>query len=115
MNKDEFDLAVKNMECLEGGIKEACLIVRNYLSNKEPVVSLDDFNKAVEVLMAYAWTNKENDCIPETWYCDNDCTHCGSFFGNYFCPGEFQLGKKDKDGKYLTKNRCPYFRDSQYI
>lgn len=110
------------MKCVQGGIKEACIIVREYLQNSRiyqtvisssnSAVTTDEFVQAVKVLMAYSWQNRANDCIPERWECDIDCASIDS---SIFCPGEFQIASKDEKGRSLSKTLCPYFRDSGNI
>lgn len=122
MNKEELDFLNKYFDCVPNGSKEACIKVREYLQHIDQiengitvfpscVVSNQQFLNSVRILLAYAWQNKENDCAPEFWYCDNDCSYLDGYF---LCPGEFQLAAKEKEGKNLSKKRCPYFTDSIY-
>ncbi len=124
MEKDYFDFLVEHFNCAPGGSKEACLKVREFIQNstidqkgniipsKASAVDSNEFMEAVRVLMAFSWQKKGQDCVPERFVCDSDC----SLNQPGFCPGEFQLFKKeslekDGDGKVKAK-RCPHFRDS---
>ena len=121
MDKREMEFMIKQFNCIPDGTKQACIKIREYLQNGcvtqngiktiTSAVTNDEFIAAVNILLAYAWQNKENDCVPETWYCDSDCSRVC----NAICPGEFQLGNKDENGKTLAKKRCPYFADSYFI
>lgn len=122
MKKEELDYAIRCANCVPNGSKEACMKVREFLQNvKESehgittshycAVNNQEFLDAVRVLMAFAWQNKENDCVPEMWYCDSDCSNIDSCV---FCPGEFQVAPRDEKGKSLGKKICPYFADSIY-
>lgn len=66
--------------------------------------------------MAFAWQNREQDCVLERVICDNDYSE---FNHGGFCSGEFQLVSKNNlekngDGKVKAKC-CSYFRDSRDI
>lgn len=125
MTKEELNFVIKDLKCIPRGIKETCITARQYLKNCElneknitsidspkSIIEAKEFIKAVNLLMAYAWQNRANDCIPELYYCEDDC----SFIDNYLlCPGECQLASKDENGNSLSKKRCPYYRDSSYI
>ena len=124
MERAKFDYAVEQIKCIPGGIKEACVIVREYLQNisaydlelqtlksRNSAVKVEEFLNAVKILMAYSWENRENDCIPELWNCDVDCSNVHKLI---FCPGEYQIASKDEKGMSLSKQKCPHFRDSRY-
>ena len=123
MKREKVDFTIKQNNCIPGGSKEACIKVREYLQNIKQTqpeitvssscsVSNQEFVDAVKVLMAYAWQNRENDCLPDMWYCDNDCSNIDTCI---FCPGEYQLAPKDENGKSLSKKLCPYFIDQGNI
>jgi hypothetical protein len=125
MERKMLDFAVSNMKCIEGGTKEACVYVREYLQNcmvpkyenkdissVNSAVTSDEFIEAVRVLMGYAWENRKDDNIPETFYCDKDCSYIDT---HYICPGEFQLAQKDEVGKPFSKKLCPHFMDSSNV
>jgi len=118
MERTEFDFAVKHIKCIPEGTKEACVIVREFLQTRPRIqaglhsaVTTEEFLKAVKTLMAYSWENRENDCVPEFYHCDNDCSNIQRCI---FCPGEYQLAGKDEKGMSLSKKLCPHFRDPRY-
>lgn len=122
MKKRVVDYIIEQSDCIPNGSKEACIKVREYLKylklDKDNIsspicdVTNEEFIDAVKVLMAFAWQNKDKDCVPETWYCDNACQNIDLDAICLFCNGEFQLAKKDEQGKNLSKKLCPYFVDS---
>lgn len=119
MERKMFDFSVGEIKCIKGGIKEACVIVREYLQNSKvsgesisspnSAVTTEEFIQATNILMAYAWQNRKNDCIPEFWYCIDDCSNIDKCI---FCPGEYQIASKDEKGKSLSKIPCPHYKDS---
>ena len=125
MEKDFFEFLIKNLKCTTGGSKEACIKVREFIQHatidkegniiptKHSSVDSKEFMESVRVLMAFAWQKKGQDCVPERFICDNDCSELNH---EGFCSGEFQLVSKDDlekngEGKIKAK-RCPHFRDS---
>lgn len=125
MKREYVDYTIQKLKCVPNGSKEACVKVREYLqniqlnrknntisSNDFCCISSEEFIDSVQTLLAYAWQNREQDMVPESWYCDNDCSNIDSCI---FCPGEYQLASKDESGKSLSKRLCPYFRDSRNI
>lgn len=118
MKKENFEINKSGF--LKGGTREACVIVREALTNSDvhigsmasdsltlgstSAVSIDEFLEAVRVLMAFSYS--QEDTIPERYECvDADCAN------NYhatFCHGEFSL-----DNRELTLKRkpCPYYRE----
>ncbi len=106
MNREQLIFDLKQKKCLNGGIKEACIKVRNYTRNAvvkggciqapHACVLSDEFLNAVGVLLAYA-SDKE-DVVPQRWYCDNDCVHAP----NPNCKGAANIDK-------TSKNPCPYY------
>ena len=89
MNRKELDFVLQQNHYLEGGTKEACVKVRDFLShatNPEnqihstlSCVTTDEFMDAVKTLMSFAFP--QDDTIPETWKCDNTCL----ISDNYIC------------------------------
>ena len=57
---------------------------------------------AVKILMAFAF--QEDDAIPETWKCDNDC----HMVSNLLCPGKCNISK-------TSDKMCPFFIDESLI
>ncbi len=108
MERKELELVLKQNGYLEGGTKEACIKARVYLQSvinpgnqiHSPAcpVTADEFMAAVRVLMAAAAS--EQDRVPETWYCDNDCARTSKLL----CPGELCINKE-------SKKCCPFFID----
>ncbi len=115
MKKENFNKIMKTLDYMPNGIKEACVIIDEYLKNcqitdnsglisPKSAVSTDSFIRAVEKVMAYAWKeNKDNDCIPEMFECDYDCYLKKTAI---FCPGECQIAHNENKNLKLIK--CPY-------
>ena len=109
MTREEMEKLFKSKAYLEGGTKEACVKVREFLKHKlriedkvpstiDSCVSEEEFIEAVCALMAYAFLKP--DKVPKRWYCDMDCKRVFDIF----CKGECNLEKN-------SKNLCPYFID----
>ena len=104
MEKDFFDFLIKNLKCTAGGSKEACIKAREFIQHatidKEGNIipsghsSVDskEFMEAVRVLMAFAWQNREQDCVPDRFVCNEDCS---SLDYQGVCLGEGQLISKE--------------------
>lgn len=114
MEIKDFNKVKENIDYIPCGIKEACIIVNEYIKNCEikkdysltspkSAVSVNDFIEAVKVILAYTWENRDNDCIPSTIICDMDCYLRKIAL---FCPGECQVIDKDDSNKNLVN--CPY-------
>ena len=112
MKREELEFVLKDNNYMEGGIKEACVKVRDYLNSvvcttdvihSSSSVTSEEFVDAVMTLMAFSFTHY--DTVPERWYCDTDCHYLTS---DLFCPGECNLDKK-------SKKLCPYFSDESLI
>ena len=111
MEKKDLEYVIKNGHFQTGGTKEACVKAREFIRNSmnpgnqlhAPLscVKADEFVEAVKTLMAFAY--RQEDTIPETWTCDNDCRRSSSFL----CPGECNI-RQDSD------KMCPYFMDEGY-
>lgn len=112
MKKTELDFVIQQNHYLKDGTKEACVKARDFLkhaTNSEnqiqstlTCVSSDEFVKAVKTLMAFAF--QQEDTVPKTWHCDNDCHRTS----NLLCPGECNIDQKNG-------TLCPYFMDESYI
>ncbi len=112
MKRDMLEFCLENNDYMEGGTKEACVKVREFLKHSIPqdnrlssyhsCVSAEEFKEAVETLLAF--TFRQADTIPERWKCDNDCKMTSSLL----CPGECNI---DKD----SDNVCPHFIDEGNI
>ncbi len=108
----ELQYVLRDGQFKQGGTKEACVKAREFIKNSmnpgnqlhAPLscVSANEFVEAVKTLMAFAY--RQEDTIPETWTCDNDCRRSSSFL----CPGECNI-KNDSD------KMCPYFMDEGLI
>ena len=106
----EYVLEYKNFQ--KGGTKEACVKAREFIRNAinpgnqlhAPLscVKADEFLEAVETLMAFAYS--QDDTIPKTWQCDNDCHMVAGFW----CPGEYNIKKN-------ANKMCPFFMDEGLI
>ena len=112
MERKELDFVLKQNHYLEGGTKEACVKVRDFLSHATnpgnqihsalSCVTADEFMDAVKTLMAFAF--RQDDTIPEKWKCDNDCR----MVSNLLCPGECNISKN-------ADKMCPFFMDEGLI
>ncbi|MBR6252764.1 MAG: hypothetical protein IKR04_02880 [Clostridia bacterium] len=112
MERKEMDLVLEDFHYLKGGTREACVKAREYISHiinpgnqlHAPLscVSANEFVEAVKVLMAFAFV--QNDTVPDTWKCDNDC-HRSSYF---LCPGECNINKN-------SDKMCPFFMDEGLV
>lgn len=112
MERKELDFVLAHNHYLEGGTKEACVKVRDFLHHATnpgnqihsalSCVTADEFMEAVKTLMAFAF--QENDSIPERWKCDSDCRMNSSIF----CLGECNISK-------TVDRMCPYFMDEGLI
>ena len=112
MERKDQEYVLKNGHFQKGGTKEACVKAREFIRNSmnpgnqlhAPLscVNVDEFVEAVKTLIAFAY--RQEDTIPETWTCDNDCRRSSSFL----CPGECNI-KND------SEKMCPYFMDEGFI
>lgn len=108
MNREMLDYVIKQNNYLEGGTKEACIKVREFILHSQTAgsevsashscVTAEEFVASVKILLAAAFSN--DDEIPETWHCDSDC----KFISAPFCKGEF-------NAKQCSTALCPYFMD----
>lgn len=109
MNNSELDFVIKSNRYLEGGSKEACVIVNNLLKNvqisegiKSPVNMTAKELEAIKLLIAASF--QREDMIPERWHCDGDC----KMVSYLLCPGECST-KKD------SPKLCPHFLDESLV
>lgn len=112
MERENLEFILEKKHYLKGGTKEACIKAREFINHSinpgnqlhSPLscVKADEFLKAVNILIAFAFS--QDDTIPETWKCDNDCLKTSYFL----CPGEFGI---EKD----SEKRCPFFVDESLI
>lgn len=104
MERKELDFVLKHNHYLEGGTKEACIKVRNFLYDTTKIhsphscVTVDEFMEAVKTLMAFAFS--QEDSVPKKWKCDSDCRMTSYLL----CPGECNISKTSDD-------ICPFFMD----
>lgn len=105
MDRNEFDFLMKHNNYLKGGTKEACIKARDFLCNfnsGESFVDVDEYKEVVKTLIAFAF--RQEDTIPERWYCHSDCHNACDIM----CVGEFNLDSK-------SNKRCPFFMDEGLI
>ena len=112
MKRKELDFVLIHNHYLEGGTKEACVKVRDFLHHATnsgnqihselSCVTTNEFMEAVKTLMAFAF--QEDDSIPIRWKCDSDCRMDSSIF----CPGECNISK-------TADKMCPFFMDEGLI
>ena len=108
MERKELDFVLAHNHYLEGGTKEACVKVRDFLNHATTpgsqihsalsCVTVDEFMEAVKTLMAFVY--RQEDSIPEKWECDSDCQMTSSLL----CPGECNISK-------TSDKICPFFMD----
>lgn len=101
MTKDEIQFILTDNNYLQGGTKEACIRVKDYVKNIKSIESNSsiDFNEFIESInILLAFTFRAKDTIPERWYCDNDCKYSSLML----CPGEFNTEEK-------AEKICPYY------
>lgn len=112
MNREELAFVLKQNHYLEGGTKEACVKVREFLHYATNLgdqihsalscVTADEFMEAVKILMAFSFN--QEDTIPERWQCDEDCCKTS----HILCPGECSIDK-------TSDRKCPFFMDEGFI
>lgn len=112
MKREELDFVLEQNQYLEGGTKEACVKVRNFLryatTTEDQVhaprscVTAEEFVESVKILMAFAF--REKDTIAEQWRCDKDC----QMVSYLLCPGECNLS-------IMADKKCPFFEDETYV
>ncbi len=112
MKRNELDSELKKNHYLEGGTKEACVKVRDFLQHAtnpgneihsaESCVTTDEFIEAVKTLVRFAFF--EDDAIPEKWQCDCDCR----WISLPTCPGKYNVCK-------TADEMCPFFADEGLV
>ncbi len=109
MNINSFNYTIKNFP--EGSVKRACYIVKEFIRHERKndlencAVSKEEYDEALNILLAYSFQTSTEKTFAEQWLCDGDCERNNGLYG--FCPGEFQ---KSSNAKKL----CKYYTDSQY-
>ncbi len=111
MEHEMLNFVLRDNHYIEGGTKEACIKVRDFLhyaklSGNEIIstntcVSVEEFSEAVKTLMAAAF--RQDDTIPKRWYCANDCRYTSYIL----CPGECNIGEK-------STKLCPYYSGEEW-
>ncbi len=101
MERKKFEKVVKNIP--EGSVKKACYVLKEYFTAEEKsAVTKEEANKALHIILSYAYETSKFDTFAEKYYCKGDC-----IFDNKeefsFCPGEFSL---DDEATIL----CKYYR-----
>lgn len=105
MKREDFDYFTSEYNNLHG-VKKACFIVREYdrcqkdNNMNTSSISKEEYQKALNMVLAFAFNNAKNESKVEMWHCKGDCYRNNGFEG--FCPGEFQL---DQD----TSNLCKWY------
>ena len=101
MNKENFELVKQIRELRQGGVQEACLIVKEYLLNLDnpdnAAVTREEFIDAVHILMNYSYENSDKNTMIDECYCEYDCRMNTEF---NVCKGTFSVSGK---GKKLCK------------
>ena len=86
-------------------VKKACYIVREYTRCEKSgnleysAVTKKEYDIALGIILAFAFTNSKDDTTVEQWLCDSDCNRNDGLCG--FCKGEFQIN--NKTGKQMCK------------
>lgn len=107
MEKKVFDFIVKDLS--KDSVKRACYVVgeyRRYESHNNfsgCAVSKEEYDNALNILLAHSFQTSDKDTVVEQWRCDGDCNR-NHGFGD-FCPGEFQITTDP------AKKLCKYFLD----
>ena len=112
MNKKMLERVISENKYIEGGTKEACVKVREFIihakANKQELcaahscINAQEFLDAVYVLLAHTFSNYDE--IPESWHCDSDCRD----ISKPFCRGECNAKKG-------ATALCPYFVDDSLV
>ena len=103
MERKRFEQVVKNMP--DNSVKKSCYVLLEYLrSDYNSAVSKAEANKALQVIMSYAYETSKYDTFAEGHYCSSDC-----IFNDRdefpFCPGMFTL----QEG---AKTLCKHYRNN---
>ena len=107
MDRFFFDYIVKDLPI--DGVKRACYVVREYRRCEmynildTCAVSKEEYDVAVNTLLAFSFQNSEDDTLAEQWKCYNDCNRNNGFEG--FCKGEFQITNNP------CKKLCKHYSD----
>ena len=108
MERKEFDFIKQILEVKEHGVKEACLMVKEYLNNLEDItksaVTKEEFIEAITIILNYSFTSSNKNTVVKEYYCKEDCRMNTEFC---FCKGEFSLSSNSKKlcKHYLDPNK----------
>ena len=81
------------------------ILLRKKLDNLDDcAVSKEEYEKALDIRLAYAYQTSDKDTLAEQWKCDSDCYRNNGVFD--FCPGEFQICYDN------SKKLCKYFLET---
>ena len=98
MNKSDFERVTIGLP--KDSIRLACYIVREYRrcesgNNLELcAVTKEQYDMAVNMLLAFAYQNSDEKTVVEQYYCESDCCKNNGLSG--FCDGEFEITKDTK-------------------
>ncbi len=107
MNRNDFDFITSDLP--KDSVKKACYVVREYRRCEKSgnldfcAVSKEEFDLALEILLAYSYQTSDKTTLAEQWQCDSDCNRNNGLCG--FCQGEFQISKNP------SKKLCKHFSD----
>jgi len=107
MEKELFDFIVNDLA--KDSVKRACYVVREYRRNEKLgnldncAVTKNEYEDAINILLAYSFQTSDKDTLVEQWQCDSDCNRNNGLWD--FCPGEFQICNDS------TKKLCKYYSD----
>lgn len=111
MTRDELNSVLAEIDCIEGGTKEACIKIRSFLKSSfildnglysNSPISMNEFIEGIMILIASGFQRKDE--IPNRWSCEDDCRRVADLL----CPGECNIKKG-------SKHICPYFSDEGNI
>ncbi len=111
MDREDLDLIIRNLP--KESVKRACYIVREYKRYEAKgnfdycAVTKEEYEEALRIILAYAYSTSDNNTLVEQWKCYNDCSRNNGFCG--FCEGEFQTSKDQ------SKPLCKHYSDSYNI
>lgn len=112
MTREELDFVLKQNNYLEGGTKQACVKIKNFIKDAhctdtqinslQSCVTIEEFIESVKILVSFAF--QQEDQLGETWHCDAGCREISSLL----CPGECNVDEN-------SKTICPFFIDEGFI
>ncbi len=107
MDREDLDLIIRNLP--KESVKRACYIVREYKRYEKDgnfidcAVTKEEYEEALKIILAYAYTTSDNNTVVELMKCYSDCNRNNGTCG--FCDGEFQITKDQ------SKKLCKYYSD----